>query len=46
VRSLAGGVSHSPREETAATDVERAIAVLERALAALAGGVSRAGRPG
>jgi allantoate deiminase len=45
VRSLAGGVSHSPREETAATDVERAIAVLERALAALAGGVSRVGRP-
>jgi allantoate deiminase len=46
VRSLAGGASHSPREHTAPADVERAIAVLERALRALAGGVSPAGRPG
>jgi len=36
-RSLAGGISHSPREETSPTDVEAAVCVLERALSALAG---------
>jgi hypothetical protein len=35
-RSLAGGVSHSPLEETSAADVAVAIGVMQRALAALA----------
>lgn len=37
VRSLAGGISHSPREQTSAEDVEHAVDALSRALATLGG---------
>jgi acetylornithine deacetylase/succinyl-diaminopimelate desuccinylase-like protein len=36
VRSLAGGVSHSPEEESSGDDVALAVEVLTRALARLA----------
>lgn len=42
-RSLAGGISHSPQEETASQDVEAAVAVLLRALPALSDRLDAAG---
>nr|MBA3412378.1 M20/M25/M40 family metallo-hydrolase [Actinomycetota bacterium] len=40
VRSLAGGVSHSPEELTSEEDVVLCVSVLEAALARLAGAAS------